>query len=258
MRLRPHEHFPRGGPVHPKDLSGVRLTRYPGGHVYAALSTREQDDRWGAITMQLKPGPDGRFVVSELERVRPRPLQRDTAPEQRQDLKRQIRRADDERRLTKAALCAEEKRLSSADQTDRRADVRDLVSAYRSRLSDLDAELQDLRTRQQARETVAEHEARDAAGEPPAYITKLLGEQPTDEGRLGLWQAARDAIEEYRAYWSVDGDTALGRPPEDEDQSRHREEVIQFVRTITPQLHRGTDRAVGRSRLIERAASLER
>ena len=253
MRLRPREHFPRGGPVHPKDLSGVRLTRYPDGHVYATLSTREQDDRWGAITLQLKPGPDGRFVVSELERVRPRPMQRETAPEQHQDLEQQIRRAEDERRLTEAALRAENKRLASTDKPAARAEARDLVSAYTSRLSDLDAELRDMRARQQTREAVATHEALEAVASPPSYITKLLGEQPTDEGRLGLWQAARDAIEQYRTHWSIDGDTALGPVPDRDDQSRHRDEVAQFVRTITPQLHRGTDRAVGRGRVIERA-----
>ena len=246
MRLRPREHFPRGGPVLPKDLSGVHLTRYPDGHVYASLSTREQDDRWGAITMQLKPGPDGRFVVSELERVRPRPMQRETAPEQHQDLDQQIRRADDERRLTEAALRAEKKRLSSTDQREARAQARDLVSAYQSRLSGLDAEIQELRARQQIRAAVAAHEAHET---PPAYITKLLGQRPTDEGRLGLWQAAQGAIEEYRAHWSVDGDTALGPVPDDENQNRHRDEVVQFVRTIGPQLHSRAERAVARNRI---------
>lgn len=258
MRLRPREHFPRGGPVHPKDLSGVNLTRYPDGHVYATLSTREQDDRWGAITMQLQPGPDGRFVVTELERVRPRPMQRETPQELHQDLDQQIRRAEDELRLTEAAVRAEQKRLASTDKQAARAEARDLVSAYESRLSDLDAELQDLRARQQTRAAVAAHEARESTARPPTYITKLLGERPADEGRLGLWCAARDAIEEYRAHWSIDGDTAFGRQPEDKNQSRHREEAIQFVRTITPHLHRGTDRAVGHDRLIERAPSLER
>ncbi|MBW3578870.1 MAG: hypothetical protein KY462_14245 [Actinobacteria bacterium] len=258
MRRRPCERFPRGGPVLPKDLGSVRLTRYSDGHVYASLSTRQQDDRWGALTMQLKPGPDGRFVVSELERVRPRPLQRETAPEHQQDIEEQIRRADDERRLTEAALRAEEKRLSSINNGEARTEVKDLVSAYRSRLSDLDAELQDLGGRQQARKAVSEHEARDSAAKPAAYITKLLGEQPTDEGRLGLWRAARDAIEEYRAHWRVDGEAALGQPPQDENQSRQREEVVQFVRTITPQLRRGTDRVVGHDRWMERADGLGR
>ena len=258
MRLRPREHFPRGGPVHPKDLSGVRLTRYPDGHVYASLSTREQDDRWGAITMQLKPGPDGRFVVSELERVRPRPLQRETEPEQHQDLDQQIRRAEEERRLTEAALRAERKRLALTENRAARAEVKDLVSAYTSRLSDLDAELRELRTRQQTREAVAAHGAHHDAAGPPAYITKLLGERPTDEGRLGLWRAARDAIEEYRARWSIDGDTALGEAPDDDSQNRHREDVVQFLRALIPQLHRGTDRAVGHDRWIERADTLER
>ena len=258
MRLRPREHFPRGGPVHPKDLSGVRLTRYPDGHVYASLSTREQDDRWGAITIQLKPGPDGRFVVSELERVRPRPMQRETAPEQHQDLDKQIRQSEDERRLTEAALRAEKKRLASTDKRAARAETNDLMSAYTSRLSDLEAELRDLRARQQTREAVVAHEAVEGASSPPSYITKLLGEQPADEGRLGLWQAARDAIDEYREHWSITGDTALGPVPEDDNQSRHREEVIQFVRAIAPQLHRGAVRAVGHDRWIERAAGLGR
>jgi hypothetical protein len=258
MRLRPREHFPRGGPVHPKDLSGVRLSRYPDGHVYATVSTREQDDRWGAITMQLKLGPDGRFVVSELERVRPRPMERETSQEQHQDLEQQIGRADDERRLTEAALRAEEKRLSLTDQGAVRAEAKDLVSAYESRLSDLDTELRDLRARQQARAAVSAHEAREGLTSPPAYITKLLGERPSDEGRIGLWQAARDAIEEYRAHWSIDGETAFGRQPEDENQSRHREEAIQFVRAIAPQLHRGTEGPIGRDRLIERNTGLTR
>ena len=258
MRLRPREHFPRGGPVHPKDLSGVRLTRYPDGHVYASLSTREQDDRWGAISMQLKPGPDGRFVVSELERIRPRPMQRETAPEQHQDLDKQIRRAEDERRLTEAALRAEKKRLASTVKRAARAEAKDLASAYTSRLSDLDTELRGLRARRQTREAVAAHEAREATASPPAYITKLLGQRPTSEGRLSLWQAARDAIEQYRAHWGIDDDTALGPGPDTDNQRRHRDEVIQFLRTLTPQLHRGTDRAVGRDRWVERASTLER
>jgi hypothetical protein len=251
MRLRPREHFPRGGPVLPKDLSGVHLTRYPDGHVYATVSTREQNDRWGAITMQLKPGPDGRFVVSELERVRPRPLQRETAPEQHQDLDEQIRRAEDELRLTEAALRAEKRRLASADERAARSEARDLVSAYTSRLSDLDAELQDLQARQHTREAVAAHEAREVAEGPPAYITKLLGEQPTDEGRLGLWQAARDAIEEYRYHWGVDRETALGPVPDADNQRRHREQVVEFLQAVTPQLHHGTTRAMSHDRRIE-------
>lgn len=233
LRGRGRAHFPYQGPVNAnRDLGTVRLTRQPDGQVYASVPTRQQHDRWGAITLQLQPDGQGRYRIADVQRLRPHDMSRHRTPTRQPTLADRIHKAADERRIVQAALDADTPQKASDGAGGRRGPM---AEALNRRLDELDTELADLRHREQVRRALDEPEGRSQQ-EPADHVTRLLGRRPEDEDQRRLWDTACSAIEDYRETWQIDADTPLGPAPTDPEQQRHRARVTELVRTVAPQL----------------------
>ncbi|MBY5161482.1 Rv3235 family protein [Salsipaludibacter albus] len=241
IQLNPRRVFPHGGPVHPRDIGTPQLTRYADGRIHASLTAREQHDRWSAILLQLTTGRDGQLAVSELQRVPQRPLARHVERSAQSDLRGLLEWVERERDIVEAGHVAEREAGSS-------------TSRHASRLAELDREVADLQTRVSHREQV--EATKHSLEAPPLYVTKLLGQPPAHNTWQRLqWDSARDAIEEYRQCYQVEGDAALGPLPTNQEQQEARSEVARLTQAIQQQLRRNnSDLAISpdRSHALER------
>jgi hypothetical protein len=74
---------------------------------------------------------------------------------------------------------------------------------------------------------------------PPAYVTKELGERPTEPVKRDAWDRAVRGIEDYRQANGVkDKDSALGARPEDRNQRRRWEQQQRQLRLSQQTLER--------------------
>jgi hypothetical protein len=82
---------------------------------------------------------------------------------------------------------------------------------------------------------------------PPAYVTKELGERPTEPAKRDAWDRAVRGIEGYRRANGVrDNDSALGARPEDRIQRRRWEQQQRQLRLSQQTLER--TQALGRTK----------
>lgn len=69
---------------------------------------------------------------------------------------------------------------------------------------------------------------------PPPYVTRLLGDPPTDQQSRRRWNAAVDAVEAYRDRWGIDStDSALGPFPDQAAQRTDRQLTVDVLRKLT-------------------------
>jgi conjugative relaxase-like TrwC/TraI family protein len=117
-------------------------------------------------------------------------------------------------------------------------------------------ELPEVRHEARAKIAVVEHllaERERAAAtaarlSPPDYITRELGEQPSDPAKAREWDRAVRGIEGYRArYGVVDKDSALGPRAKDPSRLREQAEVGRQIERAQRQLDLQRQRAVERS-----------
>lgn len=60
-----------GGPIRPADVGPAHVTRRSDGSVLASVVTRTEGNRWGALTLRLRPH-DGRYLISDMHRLQAR------------------------------------------------------------------------------------------------------------------------------------------------------------------------------------------
>ena len=76
---------------------------------------------------------------------------------------------------------------------------------------------------------------------PPAYVVRLLGEQPRSDDARDVWNEAAGAIDRYRHRWGIDStDTALGPEPGSAEQREDRAATVERLRQLTARLDRLT------------------
>lgn len=231
----------RDAPVQPDDLGSVHLTRLGSGTVNASVPTREQGQQHGALTMQLQATPSGKWRISELTRLDRQLATHPQTPSLPSDLETRLRQAEQERSAVATAHRVETRRAAETQgpAADR---AKALAQLWQQRLIELDREHADLQRQRQHRDltqpTTSPSRADETARSP---VRRLLGDEPDDERARRLWQVAADEIHDYRDTWDIDDQhTALGPIPESAEQARHRNRIVELVRTVSP--HLDTDR----------------
>jgi hypothetical protein len=146
-----------------------------------------------------------RVAVAERDIEQAKAWQRDKINEARQRLGREV--ADRDRLVARAnQLAARYNELRERPDHPNRWVERhgQELAAREQRVKDLTHE------RDRVREQAVEQTLRD----PPLYLTRVLGERPTEAGRAETWAEAARGIEEYRRTYGVrEEHTALGREP---------------------------------------------
>ena len=154
-----------GGPVLDSDLGSVRWSRY-GGRIVATATTRTNPDRWGSLTLQLDRRDDGRWQLTDLQRLltatryntrheNPLPPPEPSDPQQRHQL------ATGDRRLAKAALDATRRRLTDLDGNGPAVRAaRELARHWTATVTQLDLELAALNRRSRASPAAASRAVR--------------------------------------------------------------------------------------------------
>jgi hypothetical protein len=263
-----------GRAVLPTDVGPIHLDRHLPGQITATVTTREEDQRWGALVLHFVRPRDGRWRINQLERLRRPSVARQPTPSARVDLDQRIEHVDEERRLADAAHRATTTRLTEArNTTGRRAadDVEMLEAqqrAWERRRSELDDELKSLQDRRDIQQRFPEADASPAAPatpteprtkqdldqQPPArnahqptpaepikvshrQLTAALGPLPHDDWRRRLWQGLADEIRTYRHRWKItDPRTLLGPETNDPDHQRERQELAALLRASAREL----------------------
>lgn len=72
--------FPDAGPVRADDIGATQYRRVTHDRAMLTLIAREGGERWGAVCIDLQPGPARRWYVAELTRVQDRNLTHHHAP----------------------------------------------------------------------------------------------------------------------------------------------------------------------------------
>ena len=178
------------------------------------------------------------------------------AHERRDQEQRRIEKSEEhlahwvEGREAAAALPRKERRVELPHAEAREAHVREHVERLRAALREMPPVTHEAR----ANLTIAERvltERRELAIvasrlAPPAYITKELGERPTNPEKRAAWDRGVAGIESYRQEHGVkDRDSAFGRDP---DRS--------YERDLAQQRLRETQRALGREQTLERSQDM--
>ena len=60
-----------GGPIRPADVGPAHVTRRADGSVLASVVTRTEGNRWGALTLRLRPHA-GRYLIADMHRLHAR------------------------------------------------------------------------------------------------------------------------------------------------------------------------------------------
>lgn len=103
----------RGGPVRHDDIGRPQISRLNDAHIVANVVTRTEGERWGALTLELRP-QDGRWRIAGLQRllaVARYRTPRATAPLEAPTHDRRAHVAE-ARRMAEAAYLATTKRLA--------------------------------------------------------------------------------------------------------------------------------------------------
>lgn len=147
-----------GGAVHDDQVGEPRLTRLGDGEVVATVVTRTEGDRWGAITLRMKATEQGRWRITDLQRLLAATHYR-AGPSQAIPAEvaaaRRLELVAEDRRMAAAAHQATTRRLADLTRgaPGHRA-TRDLVRSWAAKLAELDRELADLRSRHDARQQI--------------------------------------------------------------------------------------------------------
>ena len=101
----------RGGPVRDGDIGQPQLSRLSDTHIIATVVTRTEGDRWGALSLELRP-QEGRWRIAGLQRLLAAAHYR--TPPATAVLELRDARADvaEARRMAEAAYSATSKRLA--------------------------------------------------------------------------------------------------------------------------------------------------
>ncbi len=92
--------------------------------------------------------------------------------------------------------------------------------------------------------------------DPPEYLTRELGERPTDPTKRWTWDQAVAGIEANRQQHGVrDRDAALGAPPGDSPAKLEHKQATKALDRAQSQL--GLDRAQARAREQTRGLEVE-
>ncbi|MBS3942002.1 MAG: hypothetical protein KG028_13675 [Actinobacteria bacterium] len=244
-----------GETVLPTDVGRIHLDRHLPGQITATITTRETDDRWGALVLHFARDHAGRWGIDQLERLtRPSIARQQTRqPAGHADLDEQIGRVEGERRLVDSALRATRTRLTElrraaapATATDRDTirQLRDQQRTWKHRRQELDEELTELRQLRDLRRDLADVDLRHEVHPTEldgGQLEKLLGPIPDDDWRQGLRNGVIDEIHTYRRRWNVtDARSVLGPVPDDADHQHDRDELAQTLRAAAKAL--GTHR----------------
>lgn len=287
-RVKPrYNHFPREGPVVPRDIRGLHLDTSVPGKLSATVTTREHGNLWGELVLHFRRTGDYRsWKADKLERLFRDPRALSQHCEEREspdvsddegrsaehenspqgptsDLDARIERVMAERHLVEAARQAATRDLADArdaassngNEASQRS-LRQLAKDWSQRLDSLDAELADLRRAKRLRERIAKLdvpviERRDATVTRNP-LKKLLGPRPEEPDWAQLWDIAAEAIRDYRTRWDItDIHTALGPKPEDPNQQQQRAEVVELLRKVGPRLLEHSRAAGHTSRSID-------
>ena len=134
----------RGGPVRDGDIGQPQLSRLSDSHIIATVVTRTEGDRWGALSLELRP-QEGRWRIAGLRRLlavaqyRTPPA---TAVLERPDGPADVAEA---RRMAEAAYAATTKRLTElAPGSPGYRAALDLRQYWQRNLRDLDHRLAEL------------------------------------------------------------------------------------------------------------------
>ncbi len=242
--------FSQGGPVLQEDLGQVRVSMLGERRAFAAIPTREEQQRWGALMLQLEADQQDRWRVVELLRLPHRLLERDAPAPTPQDPVQALRYTAEERRLVERTRQQLAERRAVAPPQERSRLERQLHT-WEQRAGDLDREAAALAARLRARDELGEGLSEQTLQQPPAYLTRLIGALPSHGSRREAWLAAAGHVEGYRDRWAVqDQDTALGELRHDAVQHHDRQTTCNRLRELTRELdHRPA---------AERALELER
>lgn len=272
-RVKPrYNHFPKEGPVVPRDIRGLHLDTSVPGKLSATVTTREHGDRWGELVLHFRRNGDDRtWKADKIERLfrdpramshhRHEPTRADASrhngpatdpgprsPASATDLDARIERVLAERHLVEAArqaathdLTATRDPASAKGNTTSQKPVRQLATDWSRRLGDLDAELAGLRRTKRLRERIArldvpviERRDTEATRDP---LKKLLGPRPEEAEWAQLWDVAAEAVRDYRERWNItDIRTALGPAAPGSEQGRDRARLTELLRTVGPRL----------------------
>jgi hypothetical protein len=142
-----------GGPVRDDHIGQPQISRVTDTHIIGTVVTRTEGDRWGALSLELRPC-DGRWRVAGLQRLLAAAHYRTPARAAHLDVSsRDVRALVEARRMAEAAFQATSRRLDDlAPGSAGYRSALDLSRYWQRTLRDLDHKL-------------AEHKAHDRAAE---------------------------------------------------------------------------------------------
>ena len=270
-----------GRAVLPTDVGRIHLDRHLPGQITATVTTRETDQRWGALVLHIVRQDDGPWRIDQLERLTPTSIARQPTRSTHVDLDQRIEHVKEERRLADAAYHATTTRLAEAKaKTGSGAGDGDLASlreqqrAWKRHRTELDDELEALCDKRNLHQQFPAGGARPtAAVEPPEpsvkrdcdqrdaqlqarpatppkatdvtdqQLTEALGPVPNEDWRR-LWHGLADEIHTYRRRWNItDPHTLLGAEPHDPEHQRERTELAELLRASARELSSETRRS---------------
>ena len=257
--------FPDAGPVQSDDLGAVTYTRTDPSRAMLTVVARQHADRWGAVCVELRPDPRGCWRITELTRAQDRNLAHPTPdpPDTPDDSQRQQRLRAMELQAIRAALTTANDRHAAAQAAldDLRATTHPdaaAVAAAQQRLTAAEEERHRWASQLAGLPAAALTDGADEAGRPrhPAYVTRLLGPQPTDDNAKAVWNAGAGILEVYRrAAGITDHRTALGPTPADPALADARNVALRHLSDLTHHLQVDTARAprhlTGQERALE-------
>lgn len=206
--------------------------------------------------VQLHADPEGRWRAWDLTRAPARELTRpNSPPDAPESLDDAVRRALELRNYVNqvreglrsqiARIEAGETMISGVPAGDP-DQLRERLHAWDRRTPAIDAEAEELIARQRARQADPTLPG-PSLGDPPKFLTRLLGDPPEAGDARRAWTVAASLIEGYRSRWRMMNDkTTLGRLPEDPVQARDRHAVIAEVRRLRRTIRRSRELAEGR------------
>ncbi len=241
--------FPDAGPIRADDIGANSYSRATHDRAMLTLIARESDDKWGAVCIDLQPGPAGHWYVAELTRVQDRNLTHHHAPMLLGATPQRFRqRLLAERTAIETALAAAHSRAAAAKtdlDTLRAADTpnplrleaaaerlnagRQEEQRWQHRLADFHADA--------ATRPAISAGTRSNDHEPTPYLKQLLGPTPADQPERTVWEAAAAIIQVYRLAADITDDhTAFGPQPTDRPLAAARTEAIRQLDGLSQRL----------------------